>query len=257
VAVKGKGDIEAEHKIEMEVIAPKLEANSSGPSRRFLKRAATHTFTASNAGTAAATNVDLIARLPRGVQFNSANNQGQYDPGSHAVYWSLADLKPGQSANVELVSTPVETGQHEIEFRATADLNQTASFKQALNIEHLVDVYFEIDDLDDHIEIGANTRYQVRIVNQGTKPATNVRLALDLDNGIRPDSVDSRIPAEIRGQAVVFQPIASINPGEELRLIVVATAMAAGEHRAAANLQTDGREINITKEESTRVYSDR
>ncbi len=257
VAVKGKGDIEAEHKIEMEVIAPKLEANSSGPSRRFLKRAATHTFTASNSGTAAATNVDLIARLPRGVQFNSANNQGQYDPGSHAVYWSLADLKPGQSANVELVSTPVETGQHEIEFRATADLNQTASFKQALNIEHLVDVYFEIDDLDDHIEIGANTRYQVRIVNQGTKPATNVRLALELDNGIRPDSVDSRIPAEIRGQAVVFQPIASINPGEELRLIVVATAMAAGEHRAAANLQTDGREINITKEESTRVYSDR
>jgi hypothetical protein len=40
-------------------------------------------------------------------------------------------------------------------------------------------------------------------------------------------------------------------------IVVEATGTGSGEHRVAANLRTEGREINITKEESTRVYADR
>jgi hypothetical protein len=32
---------------------------------------------------------------------------------------------------------------------------------------------------------------------------------------------------------------------------------AAGDHRVSVNLQTDGRQTEVTKEETTRVYADR
>ncbi len=257
VQAVGTGVAAAKHEIDMEVIAPQLKVTSDGPRSRFLKRDTSHRFQVANQGTAAATNVDLIAKLPRGLKFVSANNQGQYDPRSHAVYWSLPELKPTQSASVQLDTLPIETGPQDIEFQAVADLQQKEALTHALAVEHLVDVYFEIDDLDDHIEIGSETRYQVKIVNQGTKPAANIRLMVEFANGVRPTNSSGAAAGEIQGQRIVFTPIASLNPGEEVQVQIVGLGTQPGEHRVSANLQTDGREINITKEESTRVYADR
>ncbi len=257
VVVTAAGDLKASHSIDMEVVSPLLSVVSSGPTRRFLKREAVYEFTTSNNGTASASNVDLIARLPRGLKFDSADNLAEYNPDTHAVYWALDELKPGQQAKVSLTATPVETGQADFDFQVTGDLDIAATAHQPLTIEHLVDVYFEIDDVEDHIEVGSPTQYIIKVVNQGTKPASNVRLSLELENGVQPMAVDSAVNAEIRGQAVVFAPIANINPGEELKIVVDAIGRTPGEHRVSANLQTDGREINISKEESTRVYADR
>ncbi|MBX3419108.1 MAG: DUF11 domain-containing protein [Pirellulaceae bacterium] len=257
VMVTGAGGLESRHQIEIEVVAPQLEGEISGPTRRFLKREASHKFTISNSGTAPASNLDIVARLPRGVQFVSANNRGQYDPGSHSVYWSLVELTPSQSANVELSTLPVETGNHEIEFRTTADLKQSVTRRQALTIEHLVDVFFDIRDTTDPIEVGGSTSYRIRIVNQGTKPASEVRLEVNMAEGVRATRVDSTAAHEIRGQVVSFAPITSINPGEEVVVEIEAVGTSPGEHRVSANLRTAEREINLTKEESTRVYADR
>ncbi|MEZ6095595.1 MAG: hypothetical protein R3C03_15440 [Pirellulaceae bacterium] len=257
VLATAAGNLKATHQLDLEVVAPQLQSTSDGPSRRFLKREAVYQFATTNNGTASATNVDLVAHLPRGVQFVSANNQGTYNASTNSVYWALSELKPQQTAKVELTVAPVETGQHEINFESTADLNIKNQVKQPLSVEHLVDVYFEIDDVEDHIEVGSKTAYEIRIVNQGTKPASNVRLSVDMESGVAPTQVDSTIQNEIRGQSVVFAPITNLNPGEEVRIVIEGTGVSAGEHRVSANLQTDGREVNITKEESTRVYSDR
>ncbi len=257
VGIVGDGGLNASHETTIEVISPEIVTSTDGPHRRFLKRDTSHTLSVKNSGTATATNLDLIAQLPRSLRFVGANNQGQYDPGSHAVYWSLAELRPGLSASVELQSEPVETGNSQIEFTARADLNQKSTIKHDVAIEHLVDVYFEIDDVTDHIETGTTTEYRIRIINQGTKPASNVRLLAEFDNGIRPDSVSGGLRGQAQGQQIAFEPIPNINPGEEITASILATGTAPGEHRVAVNLQTDGREINITKEESTRVYADR
>ncbi len=256
VGAAADGGLQTSHETPIEVVSPKLVATCDGPNRRFLKRSAAHAFTVQNSGTASATNVELITKLPRNVRFVSANNQGQYDPGSHAVYWSLAELRAGQSATVELESEPVETGAAQLEFVARADLNQQTAVQHPLTIEHLVDVHFEIEDLTDHIEVGAVTEYRLRLVNQGTRPASNVRLRAELAEGLRAEAVSGGLRGTANGQEVLFEPIPNINPGEEITAIFSAIGTAPGEHRVAVNLQTDGREINITKEESTRVYAD-
>ena len=138
-----------------------------------------------------------------------------------------------------------------------ADLKQSSEYQHALDVEHLVDVFFDIDDVVDPIEIGSATSYRLRIINQGTKTATNMQLQVEFPIGIQPVSVDGNITNQIRGQQIMFSPITSLNPGDEILLTIHAKGTGAGDHRIAVNLQTDGREINVTKQESTRVYADR
>ena len=251
------GGLRAKHEIDMEVVAPKLVTSTEGATRRFLQRNVEHQFSVENDGTAKATNVELVARLPSGLRFVTANNQGRYDQNSHAVYWSLAELQPSIKAAVTLETRPVDVGKQDISFEAFADLNQKSSSTQPLAVEHLVDVFFDIDDVVDPIEIGSDTSYRIRIVNQGTKTATNVKLAVDFPNGIQPTGVEGNLRNDIRGQQVLFAPISSMGPGDEISVIVRGQGKAAGDHRVSVNLQTDGRQTEVTKEETTRVYSDR
>ena len=251
------GGLRAQHAIDMEVIAPQLIASAQGPTRKFLNREATFQFSVENKGTADATNVELIARLPSGLKFAAANNRGRYDPNSHSVYWSLAELTPAVLGSVEIKTVPIESGDQKIDFQAVADLKQKTQTSISLGVEHLIDVFFDIDDAVDPIEIGALTQYGIRVVNQGTKTATNVSIQVDFPNGIQPVSVDGTLPNEIRGQQVLFAPITSMNPGDELKLSVNGKGIGPGDHRVVVHLQTDGRETNVSKEETTRVYNDR
>ncbi len=257
IFANGEGGLRAQHAVDMEIVAPSLSASSDGPRRRFLRRQATHEFQVQNNGTAAATNVELMAKLPQGLKYVSSNNRGQFDPATNAVYWSLAELDAGVAATVSVVTVPVTTGDQTISFNAVADLKQKATADADLLVEHLDDVFFDIDDVVDHIEIGAETKYQLRVVNQGTKTATNVRLQLDLPNGLRPTKVDGGLQSQIQQQRVTFAPITSMNPGDEIKVEVTAIGVIAGEHKIVATMQTDGRETSISKEETTQVYSDR
>lgn len=257
ISANAAGGLSSQHGINMEIVAPKLVARSNGPRRRFLRREATHQFEVQNNGTAPATNVELMAKLPPGLKYVSSNNRGQFDAATNAVYWSLAELDPSVAASVELTTVPVSTGDQPINFTAVADLKQKATTDAALSVEHLVDVFFDIDDVTDHIEVGSDTKYQVRIVNQGTKTATNVRLVLDMPTGMRPKDVEGGLQSQIQGQRVVFAPITSMNPGDEIKVAINATGVAPGEHKVIASMQTDGRQTNVQKEETTQVYSDR
>lgn len=251
------GGLQDQHSADIEVVAPNLTAATDGPRKRYLRREAIHELEVQNTGTARATNVEMVARLPDGLKFISANNRGKYDRYTHAVYWSMAELGAGLVANVSVKTLPMVPGEQNIRFETVADLNQRARIEHSLNVEHLTDIFFDIDDVVDPIEVGSDTTYRVRIVNQGTKTATNVQLMVDLPAGITPTSVEGGITSEIRNQEIMFAPIMSLNPGDEVALRINATGVSPGDHRIAVNLQSDGREINVTKQESTRVYSDR
>ena len=252
-----KGGLQAKHETDVEIIAPKLTTSCEGPTTRFIKRQVAHTFTVANKGTAEATNLRLIARLPSGLRFVSSNNRGRYDRNSHSVVWQMRDLAAGGSGDVEVVTTPIDAGEQNIKFEAVADLNQTSETVQNLNVKHLVDVFFDIDDVVDPIEIGGETRYRIRLVNQGTQSASNVQLQVDFPPGLQPTAVDSDLRNEIRGQQIIFEQITSLRQGEEMNITVEATGRTDGDHRVVLNMQADGRSTPVSKQETTRVYRDR
>jgi len=252
----GAGNLAAQKAVDITVVAPKLVTSAQGPKRRFVNRAATHQFTVSNTGTAPATNLDMVAKLPPGLKFVETNNKGIYNAQSHSVSWSLAELRPGQTGRIELETLPIASGQQTIEFTTSGDLQQRSQSQHTTQVSEIVEVVVEIDDTQDVIEVGSQTTYAIKIANQGTAEASNVQLQLSFPDGIRPTKLSPEQAGEIRDQQVVFAPIPKLEPRQQLGFSIEAQGMREGDHVVVATLKTAERTTPESKEETTRVYVD-
>jgi uncharacterized repeat protein (TIGR01451 family) len=256
LSVRADGNLRKEDRLQMEVVAPKLDIAMDGPKKRYLERQATYQVSVSNPGTAAAQGVELAAYLPPGMKFVSANNQGQYDEASRAVFWRLEQLPTRESGTVELVTMPVEAGQQNIKLRGTAQRVQAVEKEQPVVVEGIAAVAFQVGDSVDPIEVGGETTYEVRVMNQGSKAASNVQLTAVLPAEMQPLSADGPTRYAVQGNTVVFEGLARLAPKTEIAYHVRVKGNRAGDVRVRFMLKSDEMQSPVTKEESTQVYAD-
>ena len=255
IRLVGDDGLTTEETVAVEVIAPQLQVTLKGPSRRFLERQASYELNVSNAGTAAATNVEISVQLSRGFTFVSTDFEGQYDPNRHAVFWSLAQLPPGSNGVVPLTLLPVETGEQVIKISASADLSSVAQTERKMTVEGFADLDFSITNPKGPIEIGADTTYDIVVHNSGSKPDTNIRVQVQLPAGLELLSVDGDAGTDGNG-LVAFQPKTQLAPGQEFKYRVRVRGTTAGTHIAKAVVVSDQSSVPVTKEDTTRVYAD-
>ncbi len=256
MTARADGNLQVQQHVDFEVIAPGLAIDVEGPARRYLERPATYTVKVDNPGTAPAQDVQLVTQLPRGMKFIKANNLGEYDPATHSIYWSLAELPAGQSGTVELTAMPTEPGEHLIEVRSRAREGLEDQTSRQVSVEGLPAIMFEVADLQDPIEVGGNTAYEVRVVNQGTKAATNVAVRVVTPPGMRVVSATGETRHRIDAQGVVFEPLGRLAPKADTLFRIQLQGVQAGDQRVLVEVDTDDLTQPVRKEESTRVFGD-
>ncbi len=256
LSARGDGHLVAEATMKFEVIAPQLAVSIKGPRRRYLERQATYTVQVANPGTATAENIELVSRLPRALKFVSANNAGHYDASTHAVYWSLAELPEGEQGNVKLVTLPTESGDHTLRVESTAQGDLSDSSEETVRVEGLSALFFEVVDVEDPVEVGGDTAYEIRVLNQGTKVASNIVVTAMLPPDLKPLSTDGPTHGRIHGNQVVFEPLPRLVPKADTTYTVHARGVEPGDQRVQVQIQSDDLKRPVTKEESTRVYAD-
>jgi len=256
IRVRGDGGLFAEHRVQLEVVAPQVQVAVSGPSRRFLERQGAYEITVTNPGTAAATHVELVAELPPGLQFVSADQEGQYDRRDHLVYWTLVELPPQQPSVFRLTALPIETGPQELSVKSEADLGLSHEFQHTTNVEGITEVRFSVSDVQDPIEVGTETTYEIRVTNNGSKTAANVNVAAMLTNGMTPIEGDGPTSVQISGQQIVMDPVDELKPGAEAVYRIRVQGAQPGDHIMRVQLASDDAPNPVTKEEGTLVYSD-
>jgi uncharacterized repeat protein (TIGR01451 family) len=256
LSARADGNLQVQQEVEFEVIAPALTVGVEGPERRYLERPATYEVRVDNPGTAPAHNVQIVSKLPKGMRFVKANNKGEYDAASHAVYWSLAELPEGDHGIVELVAMPVEAGPQTLEVETRAGQGLSDQAQRQIIIDGLAAIMFEVKDLEDPIEVGGETGYEIRVVNQGTKAATNVQVSVNLPPGMQLVSAEGETQhAEQRG-AIVFEPLGQLAAKADTVYRIRAQGTAAGDQRVTVQVSTDDLDQPIRREESTLVYGD-
>jgi uncharacterized repeat protein (TIGR01451 family) len=258
IVVRGEGNLTASHKVQIEVIAPQLEVDVEGPKKKYLNREATYTVSVVNPGTASARDVELIATLPRGMKFLEADSQGQYDPTTHAVYWSLEELPPTEGGTVKLTALPVEAGQWPLLVEGKADLGLAVRGEKTIEIQQIAELLHTVKDADEVIEVGSETTYLIKVSNVGTKAATNVSVVAHLPPGIQATAGEG--PTRVVGgdpSQVTFEPLAKLEPNQEVTFKVQAKGMEAGDHIVRVQVSSNEWPDPVTREESTRVYVDR
>lgn len=256
LTARADGNLQVQQQVEFEVIAPELAISVDGPQRRYLERPATYLVSVENPGTAPAHDIELVTKLPKGMQFVRANNLGEYDPATHSVYWSLAQLPEGERGTVELVAMPVETGQQTLEVAGKAQQGLADEVKQDILIEGLAAIMFEVRDAEDPIEVGGETSYEIRVVNQGTKAAANVQVVVSLPPGLQAVSASGETRYSIQAGGVVFEPLAQLAPKADTLYRIQVKGIQPGDQRVTVQVNTDDISQPIRREESTRVFGD-
>jgi uncharacterized repeat protein (TIGR01451 family) len=256
-AARADGGIEVERPVRLEVTAPTLDVAIDMPVRRFLQRQVTCTISMINAGTAPARAVELAAQLPPGMKFVKANNAGWHDERTHRVLWNLEELPAGETGIVEMVLMPVALGPQKIAAAARSTDGVAHQVAHTCEVEGLASLFFEVADSEDPIEVDGSTEYVIKVGNQGTKPATGVRISAALLGDLEP--VDARGPVQHRVEArgIAFEPLAKLAPSEEAVFRIRVRGRRAGDQRVQVQAVSEDHPTPITKEEITRVYDDR
>jgi uncharacterized repeat protein (TIGR01451 family) len=256
LVARGDANLEAESTAEFEVIAPNLHVSIEGPRKRYLERQATYSVALDNPGTAAARDIELVTELPDGMKFVRANNLGEYDPASHSVHWSLAELPPNERGVVKLVMLPTTAGEQRLQVKTRASQGLADTTEHAVLVEGLAAIMFEVVDVEDPIEVGGETSYEIRVVNQGSKIATNLQVAATLPPGMTATSAAGPTQYQIGQGQVVFAPLARLAPKADTTYRIDVQGLQPGDKRFRVQVLTSEVEQPITKEESTRVYAD-
>ncbi|MHB8736685.1 MAG: COG1361 family protein [Terriglobales bacterium] len=256
LVAKADGQLLAEGQAAFDVVAPQLKVAMQGPKRRYLERQATYTVSISNPGTAAAKEVELVTHLPKGMKFVEANNSGEYDPQTNTVRWLLDELPPNEIGEVLLTTLPIEAGEQTVRVEGSAQSGLKDEQQEVISVEGVAAILFQVVDLADPVEVGGETTYEVHVVNQGSKTATNVQLLATLPPELKPTGAEGPTRHEISGQQVQFQPLAKLAPKAETTYRIHVEGLAPGDLRVEVQLLTDEMSKPVTKEESTRVYAD-
>ena len=250
------GELRAEHSIEFDVVAPSLSVGVQGPKRRYLERPASYTVSIDNPGSAPAKDVRLVTHLPRGMEFVRANNLGEYDEQTHAVYWSLAELPEGERGAVKVVALPIAAGEHTLRVEGQTSDGLRASESQNVLVEGIASLAFEVRDRQDPIEVGGTAEYDIRVKNEGTKAATNVRLRVEVPAGMQGVAAQGQTAHRLSEQLAEFAPMQRLEPGAEARYRVRLRGVQAGDQRVSVLVDSDDLDRPIRREESTRVFDD-
>jgi len=230
-----------------------LVMEMNGPRSRYAGSTATYSVTVANTGDAVARDVVAAISLPAGIQYQSGiDGVEQIDGG---LRWSIGSLPPGGDRTFELQCVLSSPGDAQIEAgaRGAGDLAATAAFETS--VKAIADLVLAVDDPQGPLMVGENATYQIRIRNRGTRSAQAVQLVMQFSDGIEPTAAEGWAHQIVPGQ-VMFDPIAKIEPGQEIVIKVTATANASGTMMFRAQLDCEESSEREVAEGTTRYVAD-
>lgn len=245
------GGLTADARATTRIVRPELALSKTGPALRYLGRPTVFELTVQNKGNAPAQNAVLVDELPRGASFVEASDGGQLRDGR--VAWNLGTIAPGDSRTVSVTITPTVLGT--LRNPATVQARcAEATASAELEVRGVPAILLEVIDLEDPIEVGTNETYEIRVLNQGSAEGTNIVIACLLPAEQAFVSADGPTEAKREANKVVFAPLRTLAPKNEVTYRVVVRGVQVGDTRFQVSLTSDQLQRPVEETESTHIY---
>jgi hypothetical protein len=248
---RGDGGLSAEAVEEVIVRRGEIELAVVGPPLKYAGGSAEYQVRVANVGNAAVDDLAVAAMLPAGVEYAPGTDGGA--PQSGGVSWRIGKLAPGDERTFAFTCTLQNEGDKRIEFRAKGSGELEAAAAAMTRVEALADLKLVVNDPTGPIAVGKEVIYEVRVMNRGTKAASNVEISVFFSEGIEPTGAEG-LPAQTGPGQVTAGPIPSIAPGAESILKIRAKADQPGNHIFRAVVQCSDPETRLAAEETTRFF---
>lgn len=256
VEARGGGNLVSETETAIQVTAPKLDVAATGPSIRYVGRAAQYHITATNKGAAATNNVRVVHTVPDSFEFVKADKGGVYNPSTRTISWFVGRIEAGQSQQLTCELTAKGIGDHAHKIEAAGENGALASTSVPTKVDGAASLVVEIRDLEDPVEVKAQTTYEVTVRNDGSKPASAVALTCELPAGMELVSADGPTTAVVERGLLIFKPISSISQGDSQTFRVKVTSAVAGNLRFRTRVSSASVTEPLVSEELTKFYAD-
>jgi uncharacterized repeat protein (TIGR01451 family) len=241
---------------QIKVAAPKLKVEVAGPSLRYINRHAQYTVTVTNDGVAATDNVRVVHLVPEGFDYVKSDRGGKYDPATASVTWFIGRLEAGQSLQVSCDLNARQTGDYQHHVQASGENGTLAAAKLETKVDGASAIVMEVTDLDDPVEIETQTAYEIRIRNDGSKAAQNLRLACELPAGVELIGAEGPSAQIVEKGILNFHPLPELPAGSKVTYRILVSGKTAGNLRLRAKLTTNASTEPLIVEELTKFYAD-
>ncbi|HEX5222482.1 MAG TPA: OmcB family cysteine-rich outer membrane protein [Verrucomicrobiae bacterium] len=229
------------------ILVPGIKVEHTGSKEQILGRNADYEIIVSNTGDTVLDNVVLSDVVPAESALVAA--PGATLSGNKAT-WYVAELKPGAKVTHSVKTTSKVAGT--ICNTATATVgNLSDSAKACTMWKGIAAVALEVVDNPDPIQIGENTLYTIRVINQGFADIHNVKLVATFDDKTAPISTDK---GSISGRVVTTTVVPTLASKQVLTGTITVKGVKAGDSRNRVVLTCEELGSAVEETESTTVY---
>ena len=257
ISARGDANLRAEHRFNFEVASAKLEMAVNGPKRRYLEREATYQFSVTNPGTAPAQQV-RTDRLPTGGpeirQRQQRRTLRRQHPGRLLADGRAAGQTAGhgRAGHAAGRGGPVQPEGPRRRPAGSGGRKRTAGassrgWRRSFSSFRIPRTRWKS---------AARRRYEISVVNQGSKASSNLQISVFLPPELKPLAAEGPTRYTIEGNKVVFESLPQLAPKSVAAFRVRAQGLRPGDLRIRCQLMTDEMQRPVVKEESTRVYAD-
>jgi uncharacterized repeat protein (TIGR01451 family) len=256
VEARGSGNLAQSAQSSIRIAAPKLGVAVTGPGLRYVGRNAQYLVTVTNEGVAATDNVRITHLIPEGFEFIKADKGGKLDASTGSVIWFVGRLDAGESMQVAVDMTAKQIGEGIHHVQASGENGVLTTAKVATRVDGSSKVVMELADIDDPVEVGTQTAYEIRIRNDGSKAAQNLKISCELPQGL--ELIDTSGPTEnfIDKGVLYFKPLAELAAGSKATYVIRVNGKVAGNLRLRARLTSNASPEPVVVEEMTKFYAD-
>lgn len=245
-------ELKAEAAASTKVTQPVLEVSKSGRDEILLGRDVAYTIKVANTGDAVAKDVVVEEMLPAGASLASASDGGKAEAGK--VVWRLADLKPGESRELNVALGVGNLGMVTSTTRATAYCADAASASAKTDVKGIPAVLLEVVDITDPVEVGKETTYVITATNQGSATDVNLRIKAVLEDSMALVGSEGATGGTATGNTVEFAPLPALAPGAAATWKVTAKAVKPADHRFFVEMTSDLRSRPVQETEATTLF---
>ncbi len=230
-----------------------LGISLEGPGLKYAGSIAQYVVKITNTGDATASEVVTAVALPTGVKYLGGIEAVKLIEGG--MRWTVGSLEPGQTREYKVNCQLDTSGDLQLEVGARGKGDLAASSACLTTVETVADLVLTVADPKGPLPTGEQVPYEIKVHNRGSKAAKGVNLVMQFSEGIEPQKASGLEHRVVPGQ-VLFSPIESIEPGQELTFQVTALAMKSGTHIFRAQLTCQDSDAREIAEGTTRFFGD-
>ena len=253
--VKASGGVTAEARADIEVIDSVLTVERTGPARRFVGHNASYTITVSNQSIRDIEQATIVETVPQGFEFVSATSNGKYNPSTRSVTWNFAKLRSKTQESMQVTLKPDRVGEFSSEVAVVSKDGHKANVAAKTIVEGFASLKIEDPEGRGLVGVGEQISLRFKVRNRGSAPANAVHLSCNVPANIQIVSAKGPTPYRQEGNRLIFEPVTSIAPDQDMQVDFVLVAKTPGNAHLSISVNADEMKDPLNHEENIVVYN--